>query len=109
MTLDPKRQYLQQQQVRVNHLEADKSKEHDSPLTGIDYHSGLNLLVTSCTEGIIKIWRMPYKILIKEVKFPSRVDSVCFKKGWETPEEVIYQQQLKPKIEYSDDSEYDDE
>ncbi|CDW84829.1 UNKNOWN [Stylonychia lemnae] len=107
MTLDPKRQFVQQQQVRVNHLEAEKSKEHDSPLTGVDYHEGLNLLVTSCQEGIIKIWRMPYKIMIKEVKFPSRVDSVCFKKGWETPEQVLIQQQLKPKLET--ESDYDDQ
>jgi hypothetical protein len=33
---------------RVHLVETDKSREHESPLTAIDFHRNLNLLVTSC-------------------------------------------------------------
>eukprot|EP00347_Sterkiella_histriomuscorum_P004241 403361206 len=73
-------------QVKIYRQETDKTKEHDSSLTGLDYHPLLQLLVTSCTEGLIKIWKMPKKILVKEIKFPGKIDSVCFRN-----KNVIYQ------------------
>jgi hypothetical protein len=41
---------------RVNLIETDKSREHEQPLTAIDYHRNLNLIVTSCQGGQVKIW-----------------------------------------------------
>lgn len=69
---------------KVHLVETDKSKEHEESLTSIDFHKNLNLVATSCEGGQIKIWSTNNvrgygdKQLIREINFPSKVDSVCF-------------------------------
>lgn len=69
---------------KVHLVETDKSKEHEESLTSIDFHRNLNLIATSCEGGQIKIWSTNNvrgygdKQLIREINFPSKVDSVCF-------------------------------
>lgn len=59
------------------YLESEKTREHDSKLTGYDHNPTLKLLVTSDNTGIIRIWTEQKKFL-REIKFPTPVDSVCF-------------------------------
>jgi len=68
----------QNEKVKIFSLDTDKTKDHYDLLTAIDYHRGLNLLISSCTGGLVKIWHAPSKTLIREIKFPDKVDSVCF-------------------------------
>ena len=69
---------------RINLIETDKSKEHEATLTAIDFHRNLNLVVTSCMAGQVKIWStgnvrgLGDKQLLREINFPNRVDAVCF-------------------------------
>lgn len=58
-------------------LESEKSKEHEAPLTGLDYNRKLGLLVSSCEGGSIRVWSSDKKFL-REIAFPHKVDSVCF-------------------------------
>jgi len=58
-------------------MESEKSKEHEAPLTGLDYNRKLGLLVSSCEGGSIRIWS-PDKKFLREIAFPHKVDSVCF-------------------------------
>ena len=58
-------------------LETEKSKEHEAPLTGIDYNRKLGLVVSSCKEGMIRIWTLNKKFM-REIFFPHGIDSVCF-------------------------------
>ena len=58
-------------------MESEKSKEHEAPLTGLDYNRKLGLLVSSCAGGSIRIWS-PDKKFLREIAFPHKVDSVCF-------------------------------
>jgi len=68
----------------VNIVETDKSREHEHPLTALDFHKNLNLIVTSCVKGQVKIWstnnvrNLGDKQLIREINFPNKVDSVLF-------------------------------
>ena len=78
-SLSPARQVMHMQKITVQKVETDKGREHDSSLTAVDYHPLMELLVTSCQEGVIKVWKMPYKLLVKEIQFPARVDAVCFR------------------------------
>ena len=69
---------------RVSLIETDKSKEHESNLTALDFHRNLNIFVSSCEGGMVKIWTtnnnkgLGDKQLIREITFPNKVDSVCF-------------------------------
>lgn len=69
---------------RVCLVETDKAKEHEAPLTALDFHRGLNLVATSCSGGQVKLWStanvrgLGDKQLLREINFPNRVDSVCF-------------------------------
>ena len=63
--------------LKFNLIETEKSKEHDQPLTSIDFNRKKNLIVSSCTGGIIKLWTST-KRFIREINFPSKIDSVCF-------------------------------
>lgn len=58
-------------------IESEKQKEHEAPLTGLDYHRKLELMVTSCEGGSIRVWSKDKKFL-REIAFPQRIDSVCF-------------------------------
>ena len=58
-------------------LESEKSREHEAPLTGLDYNRKLGLVVSSCSEGVITIWTFNKKFM-REILFPHRIDSVCF-------------------------------
>jgi len=58
-------------------LESEKSKEHEAPLTGLDYNRKLGLMVSSCEGGSIRVWS-PDKKFLREIAFPHSVDSVCF-------------------------------
>lgn len=55
----------------------EKSKEHETSLTGLDYNSKLGMVVTSDESGIIKLWTSDKRFL-REIVFPHPVDSVCF-------------------------------
>lgn len=41
---------------RVHLVETDKAREHEAPLTAIDFHRNLNLVATSCEGGQVKVW-----------------------------------------------------
>lgn len=58
-------------------IEAEKQKEHESPLTALDYNKALGLTITSDVSGIIRIWDQDKKFL-REISYPHKIDSVCF-------------------------------
>lgn len=58
-------------------IESEKQKEHEAPLTGLDYNRNLGLIVSSCAAGSIRIWSRDKKFL-REIAFPHKVDSACF-------------------------------
>jgi WD40 repeat protein len=58
-------------------IESEKSREHDRQITGHDYNRALQLIVTSDTNGSVRIWTREKRFL-REIQFPSRVDCVCF-------------------------------
>ena len=58
-------------------IESEKQKEHEAPLTGLDYNRKLGLIVSSCAAGSIRIWSRDKKFL-REIAFPHKVDSACF-------------------------------
>jgi len=58
-------------------IESEKQKEHEKPITGLDYNRKLGLIVSCCSQGSIKIWSIDKKF-IREISFPHKVDSVCF-------------------------------
>lgn len=58
-------------------LESEKQKEHEAPLTGLDYNRHLGLMVSSCEAGSIRIWSYDKKF-VREISFPHKVDAVCF-------------------------------
>ena len=62
---------------KLTWIESEKGREHDSPLTGCDYNSHLELLVTSDITGIIRLWTKDKKFL-REIQFPDPIDSVSF-------------------------------
>jgi len=68
----------------VHLVETDKSREHEAPLTAIDFHKNLNLCVTACQGGQVKIWAtnnlkgLGDKQLIREINFPNKVEAVSF-------------------------------
>jgi len=41
---------------RVHLVDTDKSREHEQPLTAMDFHRNLNLILTACQGGMLKIW-----------------------------------------------------
>ena len=41
---------------RVSLIETDKTKEHEQNITALDFHRVLNLIVSSCEGGLVKIW-----------------------------------------------------
>ena len=53
-------------------------------MTAIDFHKNLNLMVTACSAGSVKIWStnnvkgLGDKQLIREINFPNKVEAVCF-------------------------------
>lgn len=59
------------------YVEQEKQREHDSPLTGYDYNKFVNLLVTSDSAGMLRLWTRDKKF-IREIQFPHPIDSVCF-------------------------------
>lgn len=46
-------------------------------MTGLDYNNQLQLMVSSCQGGTIKIWSKD-KLFLREINFPNKVDSVSF-------------------------------
>ncbi len=69
---------------RISLIETDKTKEHEQNITALDFHRNLNLIVSSCEGGLVKIWttnnvkNLGDKQMIREITFPNKVDSVCF-------------------------------
>ena len=59
------------------HLENEKQKEHDTTVTGCDSNKFVNLLVTSDSNGMVRIWNLDKRFL-REIQFPHSVDGVCF-------------------------------
>ena len=62
---------------RLFWVDFEKVREHESPVTSIDYHSRLGLIVTSDQQGSIRFWNKEKKFL-REIQFPNAVDSICF-------------------------------
>ena len=46
-------------------------------MTGMDYNRKLDLVVSSCGGGSVRIWNTDKKFL-REIALPHRADSVCF-------------------------------
>ena len=55
----------------------EKIKEHEAPLTSLDYHRKLQYLLTSCKEGTLKLWDKDRRFL-REINFPGKFESACF-------------------------------
>ena len=64
-------------QKEIYHLENEKQKEHDCTVTGCDSNKFRNLIVTSDTSGMVRIWDSNKRFL-REIQFPHSVDGVCF-------------------------------
>ena len=58
-------------------VESEKQKEHESPLSGMDYNRKQGLVISSCEGGSIRIWNCDKKFL-REIALPHKADSVCF-------------------------------
>lgn len=71
-------------------LSCDKIDEHEDELQSLDflpsYNEGISvnkviirggLFVTGAKDGLVKVWNMK-KELIREIKFPEPITSVCF-------------------------------
>ena len=58
-------------------IQSEKQKEHEAPLTALDYNKKLGLTITSDESGVVRIWDQDKKFL-REISFPHKVDSVCF-------------------------------
>jgi WD40 repeat protein len=58
-------------------VESEKQKDHEKPITGLDYNRKMGLIASSCQQGIIKIWSLE-KRFIREIVFPHKVESICF-------------------------------
>lgn len=56
--------------LKIVQFEHDRSKDHYEKLSAIDYHPGLNLLLSTCLDGLVKVWLMPHKKLLREIRFP---------------------------------------
>lgn len=51
--------------------------EHEENVTTIDTHSGLKLIVSGDSSGLIKLWNFKRQ-LIREIKFTEPISAVCF-------------------------------
>jgi WD40 repeat protein len=58
-------------------IESEKAREHDCSVTGVDYNPILRIIVTSDSKGVVRLWTREKKF-IREILFPTAVDSVCF-------------------------------
>ena len=56
---------------------AEKIKEHEAPLTSLDYHKRLGFLLSSCEAGTLKLWSKDRRFM-REITFPNRIESACF-------------------------------
>ena len=60
-------------------LHREKPDEHDSEINDVDSKShGLKLFVTGGEDGFVKVWDQD-KRLVREIKFPDPIKTVCFK------------------------------
>ena len=69
--------YWEEHEKELYRLGSDKIDEHEDELQTIDMLKSRNLFVTGGKDGIIKVWNMR-KQLIREIKFPEPITSVCF-------------------------------
>jgi len=53
----------EQETETLIHIESDKAKDHDCPLSGCDYMPSLGMLVTSDVNGMVRIWNKDKKFL----------------------------------------------
>lgn len=58
-------------------LNSDKIDEHEDELMSIDMLESKGLFVTGGRDGLVKVWNIK-KQLIREIKFPEPITSVCF-------------------------------
>lgn len=62
---------------RLYWLETERGREHDCPLSGADFNTKLQLLVTSDVKGAIRVWNKDKKF-IREIQLPNPIESICF-------------------------------
>jgi len=58
-------------------LNSDKIDEHEDELMSMDMLESKGLFVTGGRDGLVKVWNIK-KQLIREIKFPEPITSVCF-------------------------------
>ena len=58
-------------------LETEKTKEHESALTSVDFNPSAKLLLTADKEGKLRVWTRQKKFL-REVQLPEQIDSAHF-------------------------------
>ena len=58
-------------------IQTEKTREHDCCITGFDYCINLKLIVTCDSSGAVRVWNSDKKF-IREILFPTSIDSVCF-------------------------------
>jgi WD40 repeat protein len=54
--------------------------EHEDELTSIDFLPSKGIFASGAKDGLVKVWNSK-KELIREIKFPEPIVSVCFKNG----------------------------
>jgi hypothetical protein len=59
-------------------VDTEKIREHDCNVTGSDYNTNLQMLVTSDEKGFIRLWNHNKKYL-REIQMPTPCDSICFR------------------------------
>lgn len=58
-------------------LETEKDCEHDCRVTGFDFNVQRQLMVTCDEKGAIRVWNRDKRFL-REISFPTKIDSVSF-------------------------------
>ena len=77
------------EKLKICQIETDKTKDHYDEITAFDFNEKLKLLISSCIGGLLKIWHMPSKTLMSEIKFPDKIDSACFMRKNEIMSDIL--------------------
>jgi len=62
---------------KLFHISTEKLDEHEDELTCLDQLPELGLYISGSKDGTVKVWNK-LKEMLREIKFPEPVNSVCF-------------------------------
>lgn len=69
--------YWEEKEKELYRMNCEKMDEHEDDLESIDYLHEYGLFVTGGKDGCVKVWNIK-KELVREIKFPEPITSVCF-------------------------------